>query len=72
MRGLPLPAVCAVSTIPLNGGRGQAPHPTSLGVTLSYKQYFHTSPMQLKPLFTFLTALTKHNDRAWFQERKPT
>lgn len=28
--------------------------------------------MQLKPLFTFLTALTKHNDRPWFQERKPT
>ena len=28
--------------------------------------------MQLKPLFTFLTGLTKHNDRAWFQERKPT
>ena len=28
--------------------------------------------MQLKPLFAFLTALTKHNDRPWFQERKPT
>jgi uncharacterized protein (TIGR02453 family) len=28
--------------------------------------------MQLKPLFTFLSALTKHNDRPWFQERKAT
>jgi uncharacterized protein (TIGR02453 family) len=28
--------------------------------------------MQLKPLFTFLTALSKHNDRPWFQERKAT
>jgi uncharacterized protein (TIGR02453 family) len=28
--------------------------------------------MQLKPLFTFLTGLAKHNDRAWFQERKAT
>ena len=28
--------------------------------------------MQLKPLFTFLTALTKNNDRPWFQERKAT
>lgn len=28
--------------------------------------------MQLKPLFTFLTGLTQHNDRAWFQERKAT
>ena len=28
--------------------------------------------MQLKPLFTFLSGLSKHNDRAWFQERKPT
>ncbi|WP_426059643.1 DUF2461 domain-containing protein [Hymenobacter sp. B1770] len=28
--------------------------------------------MQLKPLFTFLTGLAKHNDRHWFQERKAT
>ncbi|ALW85406.1 hypothetical protein AUC43_10060 [Hymenobacter sedentarius] len=28
--------------------------------------------MQLKPLFTFLSGLAKHNDRAWFQERKAT
>jgi len=28
--------------------------------------------MQLKPLFTFLTGLAKHNERPWFQERKPT
>ena len=28
--------------------------------------------MQLKPLFTFLTGLAKHNDRPWFQERKAT
>lgn len=26
--------------------------------------------MQLPPLFTFLTGLRAHNDRAWFQERK--
>ena len=28
--------------------------------------------MQLKPLFTFLTGLAKHNERPWFQERKAT
>ena len=28
--------------------------------------------MQLKPLFTFLTTLAKHNERPWFQERKAT
>ena len=28
--------------------------------------------MQLKPLFAFLTALAKHNERPWFQERKAT
>ena len=28
--------------------------------------------MQLKPLFTFLTSLAKHNERPWFQERKAT
>jgi uncharacterized protein (TIGR02453 family) len=28
--------------------------------------------MQLKPLFTFLTNLAKHNERPWFQERKAT
>ena len=26
--------------------------------------------MQLKPLFTFLSGLAKHNERPWFQERK--
>ncbi len=30
------------------------------------------SPMQLKPLFTFLTGLAAHNERPWFQERKAT
>ncbi|MBD2724196.1 DUF2461 domain-containing protein [Hymenobacter armeniacus] len=28
--------------------------------------------MQLKPLFTFLSGLAKHNERPWFQERKAT
>ena len=28
--------------------------------------------MQLKPLFTFLTGLGRHNERPWFQERKAT
>ena len=28
--------------------------------------------MQHKPLFTFLAGLAKHNERAWFQERKAT
>ena len=28
--------------------------------------------MQLAPLFTFLTALSRHNERPWFQERKAT
>ena len=28
--------------------------------------------MQLKPLFTFLAGLAKHNERPWFQERKAT
>ncbi len=28
--------------------------------------------MQLAPLFTFLTALSRHNERPWFQERKVT
>ncbi|UOQ99163.1 DUF2461 domain-containing protein [Hymenobacter sp. 5317J-9] len=28
--------------------------------------------MQIKPLFTFLSGLAKHNERPWFQERKAT
>ena len=28
--------------------------------------------MQLKPVFTFLTGLARHNERPWFQERKAT
>jgi uncharacterized protein (TIGR02453 family) len=28
--------------------------------------------MQLKPLFTYLSGLTQHNERAWFQTNKPT
>ena len=46
-----------------------------LGTTVNYKSTLRVllpNSMQLKPLLTFLTSLTKHNDRAWFQERKPT
>ena len=40
----------------------------------SLKKEGSSSPilMQLKPLFTFLTGLSKHNERPWFQERKAT